>query len=140
MGITIENHPEDRSVLATTLTFTLDAKVLDRNQVLLLVTEHGPNSGVGAAKSDIQADRVVILKDLIDGTRGYRLLSQTAFKVTLTSAATTKTVRRTPSDIAGNLGAIPDVKNMELSDLFLIFMEPRHSVSVQVIVDFTIKR
>ena len=108
--ITIKNHPEDKSVLATTLTFTLDVKILDRNQVLLLVTEQGPNSGIGTAKGDIPADSVVILKDLIGGTPGYRLLSQTAFKVTLTSAAATKTVRRIPSDIAGNLSAIPEWK------------------------------
>ena len=108
--ITIKNHPEDKSVLATTLTFTLDAKVLDRNQVLLLVTEQGPNSGIGTAKGDIPADRVVILKDLIGGTPGYRLLSQTAFMITLTAASDTKTVRRIPSDIAGNLGAIPEWK------------------------------
>ena len=108
--VTIKNHPEDKSVLATTLTFALDAKILDRNQALLLVTEQGHNSGVGAAKGDIPADRVVILKDLIGGTPGYRLLSQTAFKVTLMSAAATKTVHRTPSDIAGNLGEVPEWK------------------------------
>ena len=106
--VTIENHPADRAVLATTLTFTLDAKVLDRNQVLLLVTEQGDNSGVGAAKGDIQADRVVILKDLIDGTQDYRLLSQTAFKITLTAAANAKTLYKAPSDIVGNLRAIPE--------------------------------
>lgn len=108
--VTIKNHPEDKSVFATTVTFTLGAKVLDRNQVLLLVTERGLNSGVGAAKDNIQADRVVILKDLIGGTPGYRLLSQTAFKVTLMSAAATKTVRRKPSDIAGNLAEVPEWK------------------------------
>lgn len=108
--VTIKNHPADKSVLATTLTFTLGAKILDRNQVLLLVTEQGPNSGVGAAKGDIPADRVVILKDLIGGTPGYRLLSQTAFKVTLMSAAAMKTGRRIPSDIAGNLGEVPEWK------------------------------
>lgn len=99
--VTIKNHPEDKSVLATTLTFTLDAKILDRNQVLLLVTEQGPNSRIRSA-------RIVILKDLIGGTPGYRLLSQTAFKVTLMSAAATKTVHRIPSDIAGNLGEVPE--------------------------------
>jgi hypothetical protein len=108
--VTIKNHPEDKSVLATTLTFTLGAKILDRNQVLLLVTEQGVNSGVGAAKDNIPADRVVILKDLIGGTPGYRLLSQTAFKVTLMSAAATETVHRIPSDIAGNLGEVPEWK------------------------------
>ena len=108
--VTIKNHPADKSVLATTLTFTLGAKILDRNQVLLLVTEQGPNSGVGAAKGDLRSDRIVILKDLIGGTPGYRLLSQTAFKVTLMSAAATKTLRRIPSDIAGNLGAILEWK------------------------------
>ena len=108
--ITINNHPADKSVLATTLTLTLDAKILDRNQVLLLVTEQSPSSGVGAAKGNIQADRIVILKDFVNGTPGYRLLSQTAFKVTLTSAAATKTVRRIPSDIAGNLEEVPEWK------------------------------
>ena len=110
--VTIMNHPADKSVLATTLIFTLGAEILDRNQVLLLVTEQGPNSGVGTAKADIQADRVVILKALIGGTPGYRLLSQTAFKITLRAPATTKTTRRRKvlSDIVGNLGEIPEWK------------------------------
>lgn len=110
--VTIMNHPEDKSVFTTTLIFTLGAKILDRNEVLLLVTEQGPNSGVGTAKGDIPADRLVILKDLIGGTPGYRLLSQTAFKVTLTAPATTKTTRRRKvlSDIAGNLGEMPEWK------------------------------
>lgn len=106
--ITIENHPVDKSVLATTLAFTLDAKILDRNQVLLLVTEGGSNSGVGAAKGALHADRIAILKDLIGGTPGYRLLSQTAFKVTLKAPARTKTARKMLSDIVGNLGEIPE--------------------------------
>lgn len=108
--VTIENHPEDESVLATKLSFTLGKKTLDANQVLLLVTEQGNNSGVGETKGDFQADSIVILKDLIGGTPGYRLLSQTAFKITLTAPATTKTDRKTPSDIAGNLGATPEWK------------------------------
>lgn len=108
--VTIKNHPADKSVLATTFTFTLGAKILDRNQVLLLVTEQGPNSGIGAAKGDLRSERIVILKDLIGGTRGYRLLSQTGFKITLMSAAATKTVHRIPSDIVGNLGEIPEWK------------------------------
>ncbi|MCY3739580.1 MAG: lamin tail domain-containing protein [Candidatus Poribacteria bacterium] len=107
--VTIKNHPEDKSVLSTTLTFTLDAKILDRNQVLLLVTEQGPNSGVGAAKGDLRSDRIVILKDLIGGTPGYRLLSQTAFRITLMAAAE-RTRSRRPSDIAGNLDEIPEWK------------------------------
>ena len=108
--VTIKNHPEDKSVLAATLTFTLDAKILDRNQVLLLVTEQGPNSGVGAAKGALHGDRIVILKDLIGGTPGYRLLSQTAFKVTLKAPARPKTARKMLSDIAGNLGEVPEWK------------------------------
>ncbi len=106
--VTIENHPEDRSVLATTLTFTLGEKILDANQMLLLVTEQGDNSGFGEAKGDFRANSVVILKDRIGGASGYRLLSQTAFKITLTAPIATKTERKTPSDIAGNLGATPE--------------------------------
>lgn len=110
--VTIMNHPADKSVLATTLIFTLGAEILDKNQVLLLVTEQGPNSGVGTAKGDIQADRVVILKDFIGGTPGYRLLSQTAFKIILTAPAIPKTAyrRKVLSDIVGNLGEIPNWK------------------------------
>ena len=110
--VTIMNHPEDNSVFATTLVFILGAKILDRNEVLLLVTEQGPNSGVGTAKGDIPADRLVILKDLIGGTPGYRLLSQTAFKITLKAPAITKTTRRRKvlSDIVGNLEEMPEWK------------------------------
>ena len=108
--VTITNHPEDESVLATTVTFTLGAKILDRHQVLLLVTEQVPNSGVGDAKGAHQADRIVVLKDRTEGTTGYRLLSETAFKITLTSPAKTQTDRKMLSDVAGNLGAIPEWK------------------------------
>ena len=108
--VKIENHPEDRSVLVTKLTFTLGAKILDADQVLLLVTEQGDNSGVGEATGDLRADSIVILKDLIGGTPGYHLLSQTAFKVTLKAPVATKTGRehKILSEIAGNLGAIPE--------------------------------
>ncbi len=108
--VTIENHPEDTTVLATKLTFTLGKKTLNANQVLLLVTEHGDNSGVGETKGNFQSDHVIILKDRIGGTPGYRLLSQTAFKITLTAPTATKTERKTPSDIAGNLGATSEWK------------------------------
>lgn len=108
--VKIENHPEDKSVLATKLTFTLGAKILDADQVLLLVTEQGHNSGIGTAKRDLPADRIFILKDLIGGAQGYRLLSQTAFKVTLKAPAGKKTSRKLISDIAGNLGEVPEWK------------------------------
>ena len=108
--ITIKNHPEDKSVLAPKLTFALGAKILDADQVLLLVTEQGHNSGVGEAEGDLPADRVVILKDLIEGVEGYRLLSQTAFKVTLKAPAGKKTSHKAISDIAGNLGETPEWK------------------------------
>ena len=108
--VTIRNHSEDMTVLATNLTLTLDAKILDADQVLLLVTEQGDNSGVGEAKGTLRADNIVILKDLIGGTPNYRLLSQTAFKVTLKAPVVTKIGRKRKilSEIAGNLGAIPE--------------------------------
>lgn len=108
--VKIENHPEDKSIPTTKLTFTLGTRILDADQVLLLVTEQGHNSGVGPAKGDLPADRVVILKDLIGGAQGYRLLSQTAFKIILKAPAGKKTSRKVISDIAGNLGEIPEWK------------------------------
>ena len=108
--VTIRNHPEDTTVLAPNLTVTLGAKILNADQVLLLVTEQGDHSGAGEAKDTFRADGVVILKDLIGGTQGYRLLSETAFKVTLKAPVVTKTGRKRKilSEIAGNLGAIPE--------------------------------
>ncbi len=137
--VTIENHPEDTTVLATTLTFTLGAEILNANQTVLLVTERGQHAGVEEAKGDLRADNIVILKDLFEGrqgyrllsqtafgnlrsdniallkdllkdTKNYRLLSQTAFKVILKAPARAKTGRKMLSDIAGNLGAIPKWK------------------------------
>ena len=108
--VTIENHPEDTTVLATKRTFTLSEEILDADQVLLLVTGQGDNSGIGVAKGDLRADSVVILKDLIGGTQDYRLLSQTAFKVTLKAPTATKTGFETSGDIAGNLGVTPEWK------------------------------
>ena len=108
--VTIKNHPEDKSVLATKLTFILGAKILDADRVLLLVTEQGHNSGVGEEKGDLPANRIVILKDLIGGAGGYRLLSQTAFKIILKAPAGKKTSRKVISDIVGNLGEIPEWK------------------------------
>jgi hypothetical protein len=108
--VMIENHPEDKTVLATKLIFTLGEKILDANQTLLLVTEQGDNSGVGEARGDLRAESVVILKDLIGGKQGYRLLSQTAFKITLIAPTATKTEHNIRSDIAGNLGATPKWK------------------------------
>lgn len=72
------------------------------------MTEQGDNSGVGKAKGDLRVDSIVILKDLIGGTPGYRLLSHTAFKITLMAPTPTKTAHKMPSDIAGNLGTIPE--------------------------------
>ena len=60
------------------------------------------------AKGDLRSDSVVILKDLIGGTPGYRLLSQTAFNVTLKAPTTARTEFETSGDIAGNLGATPE--------------------------------
>ena len=108
--VTIENHPEDTTVLATKRTFTLSEEILDADQVLLLVTGQGDNSGVGEATGDLRADSVVSLKDLIGGTQGYRLLSQTAFNVTLKAPTAARTEFETSGDIAGNLGVTPEWK------------------------------
>ena len=51
--ITIRNHPEDTTVLDTKLTFTLGAKRLDADQVLLLVTEQGDTPSIGKAKGSL---------------------------------------------------------------------------------------
>ncbi|RKU16178.1 hypothetical protein C6500_18600 [Candidatus Poribacteria bacterium] len=127
--VTIENHPEDTTVLATKLTFTLGEKILNADQVLLLVTEQGHNSGVGETKSTLQADSIVILKDLIGGMPRYRLLSQTAFKITLRAPAPTKTERKRPSDIAGNLGVTPEWKLPSIEGkLPLIAVNQRSSI------------
>ena len=132
--VTIENHPEDQSVLSTKLTFTLGEKVLDANQVLLLVTEPGDSSGLGTATGDFQTNHVVILKDLVGGTLGYRLLSETAFKITLTVPSTTKTTSKTAGDIAGNLGVAPEWK-LSLNDGERISILRKYNIATQTPLD-----
>ena len=101
--VTIENDPEDETVLETDLTFTLNEMLVGANQAVLLVTEQGRSSGIGNDFDDLRKDRVIILKSLlgIETTR-YKLLSTSAFKVTLTPPSGTR-----PGDTAGNLGADP---------------------------------
>lgn len=99
--VIIENHPEDTTVLATTLTIPLSEQILAADQVLLLVTEQGHYKGA------LRSDGIVILKDRIGGTSGYRLLSETAFKVTLLPPATANSRIAASGDTAGNLGTTP---------------------------------
>ena len=102
--VTIENDPEDETVLETDHTFTLNETLVGANQVVLLVTEQGRSSGMGNDFDDLRQDRVIILKPML-GTRAtrYKLLSTSAFKVTLTPPSGTR-----PGDTAGNLGADPE--------------------------------
>lgn len=101
--VTIENAPEDENVIETNISFTLDEMFVGVDQAVLLVTESGRHSGTGNDFGDFRESRIIHLKQLlnIDGRR-YRLLSNTAFKITLTAPADNG-----PADTAGNLGATP---------------------------------
>ena len=101
--VTIENDPEDETVLETDHTFTLNETLVGANQAVLLVTEQGRNSGMGDDFDDFRQNRVIILKPMLDTTATrYKLLSTSAFKVTLTPPSGTR-----PGDTAGNLDADP---------------------------------
>ena len=101
--VKIENDPEDETVLETDFTFTLKETLVGANQVVLLVTERGRDSGIGDDFDDFRQDRVIILKPMLNTTAiRYKLLSTNAFKVTLTPPSGTR-----PGDTAGNLGADP---------------------------------
>ena len=102
-AVKIENDPEDEAVLETDFTFTLKETLVGANQVVLLVTERGRSSGMGNDFDDLRKNRVIILKSLLGiETIRYKLLSTSAFKVTLTPPSGTR-----PGDTAGNLGADP---------------------------------
>ena len=102
-AVKIENDPEDEAVLETDLSFIFDEMIVGAGQAVLLVTEQGRNSGMGNDFDDLRKDRVIILKSLLGiETIRYKLLSTSAFKVTLTPPSGTR-----PGDTAGNLGADP---------------------------------
>ena len=101
--VTIENDPEDEDVLETSFSFTLGETFVGADQAVLLVTERGRHSGTGNDLGDFREARVINLKQLLDiDMRRYRLLSDTAFKITLTPPSGSN-----PADTAGNLGTTP---------------------------------
>ena len=101
--VTIENAPEDPSVLKTSLSLTLGETPVEAGQVVLLVTEQGRHSGIGHNSGDLRLERVVVLRQLLRTQAiRYRLLSNIAFKITLTPPS--NDIR---GDTAGNLGAAP---------------------------------
>ena len=101
--VTIENDPEDEDVLETSFSFTLGETFVGADQAVLLVTERGRHSGTGNDLGDFREARVINLKQLLDiDMRHYRLLSDTAFKITLTPPSGSN-----PADTAGNLGTTP---------------------------------
>ena len=102
-NVTIENAPEDPSVLKTSLSLTLGETPVGAGQAVLLVTEQGRHSGIGHNSGDLRLERVVVLRQLLRTQAiRYRLLSNIAFKITLTPPS--NDIR---GDTAGNLGAAP---------------------------------
>ena len=102
--VRIENPSADKTVLETTLSATfLDDIFLEAGEAVLLVTKQGRHSGVGDGIGDLRRERVIGLNQLLDiRAVRYKLLSNTAFKISLISPSATA-----PVDIVGNLGAKP---------------------------------
>ena len=92
--VNIVNDASDTDVITTSLNITLGEVVLDKNQVALVVTKTGRNSGTDVAgvartKGDanagmFDADRIVNASvQLKPATRNYSILSESAFAISL---------------------------------------------------------
>ena len=109
--VSIANDPTDADVIASTLSIKLDGVTLDADQVALVVSKTGRNSGVAARSKgddntgDLDSNRIVNASVQIKpGSMTYSMLSKMSFRISLepplplTSAVTDR------GDVVGNLG------------------------------------
>ena len=125
--IRIENLSEDETVLETSVAaIFLNDTLVAAGEAVLLVTEQGRHSGMGESIGDLRREWVILLKQLLNirATR-YKLLSNTAFKISLTPPSATA-----PVDAAGNLGAdtaweLPSVEGASRSSIVRNYRKPK---------------
>ena len=102
-SVDVDNDPADADVIAESVNVTIGNVTVGKDQVVLIVTKTGRNSGVGTGTGDLRADRIVNVRSQVSPTDArYSLISESAFKIALLPPQKSGVVER--GDVAGNLG------------------------------------
>ena len=112
-SLEIENDSADADVVGESIVIDLGDVEIGADQVALVVSKEGRNSGVdtaGAARvkgdanaGDLDADRIInVQSDVSPDNARYTLISEMGFMLSLIPPQ--KGAVRTPGDVAGNLG------------------------------------
>ena len=104
-SVDIDNDATDADVVAESVNITLGDVVVGKDQVVLVVTKTGRNSGVGSgadAQGMLREDRIVNVQSQVSPTDArYSLISAMAFKIALLPPQKGGVVER--GDVVGNL-------------------------------------
>ena len=102
-SIAIENDAADDDVAGESFEIDLGDMEIGADQVALVVSKTGRNSGVGTGAGDLRADRILDVQAMVspDNAR-YSLISEMAFMISLRAPQTTALVEK--GDEVGNLG------------------------------------
>ena len=109
--VSIANDPDDADVVASTLSIKLDGVTLDANQVALVVSKTGRNSGVAARApgddntGDLDSNRIVNAHSMIKpASPTYSMLSEMSFRISLEPPLPLSSAVTDDGDVVGNLG------------------------------------
>ena len=112
-SLAVDNDSADADVVGASIDIDLGDVEIGADQVALVVTKEGRNSGVdlaGAARAegdanagDFDADRIINVQSQVSPTNArYSLISEMGFTLSLIPPQTGAV--RTPGDVVGNLG------------------------------------
>ena len=101
-SLIVENDSADADVIGSVVDIDLGDTEIGEDQVALVVTKDGRNSGVGMGEGDLRADRIINIQSAVspDNAR-YSLISEMGFMLTLMPPQTGAV--RTYGDSGGNL-------------------------------------
>ncbi|MCG9131441.1 lamin tail domain-containing protein [Candidatus Poribacteria bacterium] len=109
--VSIANDPADADVVASSLSIKLDGVTLDANQVALVVSKTGRNSGVAMRAAgdnnigDLDSNRIVNAHSMIKpASPTYSMLSEMSFRISLEPPLPLAGGVTDRGDVVGNLG------------------------------------
>lgn len=111
-SLVVENDAADADVVGGIVEIDLGDTEIGEDQVALVVTKEGRNSGVGMGEGDLRADRIINVQSMVspDNAR-YSLISEMGFMLTLMPPQTGAV--RMYGDSGGNLDMGWDVPMSE---------------------------
>ena len=104
-SLVIDNDSADENVVGAgdSIVIDLGAVEIGAEQVALVVSKAGRNSGVGDGEGDLRADRIIdVQSEVSPANARYTLISEMGFMISLIPPRTGAV--RKPGDVVGNLG------------------------------------